>query len=468
MKEHPATVRFRIPRGWRIATSLDALPGKTATFTAPNYDVLTDCPIELGKFLLKSFRYRGKEHRWGIHGPGNYNVARTIRETKKIVDAAVKMFGDLPYRHYTFFLHTNPAGGGGLEHLNSCDLMMAPDSFHPREKEERFLDLVAHEFFHLWNVKRIRPEALGPFDYQRENYTRLLWVMEGITNYFSPLILRRAGIVSTRGYLKRLAERIQAWREKPGRFVQSLEESSFDTWIKFYQPGENSANAEISYYEKGELVGLLLDLELRRRTANRKSLDDVMRLLYRRYAARGVGFPEDGFQAAAEKICGGSLASFFRTCVSGTSELNFERALLAIGLRLFKKPKKEKDGKLLPRRIAHLGIKVEKQGDNRLLISRVVRGTAAWRDGVNPGDELLAIDGMKAGAESWEKRIEEKSPGDRVEVALFRRGVLQTVPVTLGARENIDYAIEPVAKPTPLQRKIAESWLDDQWKALTS
>lgn len=462
-KDEPLLLRISRPAGWKIATGLELVKGRSNCFEAPGYDILVDCPIEIGECRQFSFRERGKLHRFVIHGGGNYDEKRMARDVRKIVATEAAMFGGVPYRHYTFFLHTSPGGGGGLEHLNSTSLITGPFIFQPQEKYERFLSLVAHEFFHLWNVKRIRPYVLGPFDYRSENYTRLLYVMEGFTSYYDTLILRRARLISAGNYLKKVAETIRNYREKPGRLVQPLAESSFDTWIKLYQPNENSVNSQISYYEKGQLVGLLLDLEIRKSTANRKSLDDVMRLLYRRYAVKaGRGFPEDGFRRAAEEVAGNYLRRFFRDWVEGTKELDFETALNSAGLELAKEPKKDKDGKPLPKDIPNLGIKVEKKGEI-LSITNVIKETPAYRGGINAWDELVAIDGCKTDIENWQKRIEEKPPRGRVAITVFRRGELRTIDVALVPKENVDYKIRCMKAATRLQKAIGSSWLRETW-----
>ena len=289
LKDAPVSLEIRAPRGWRVATGLDPA-GKG--YAAPGYDVLVDSPIEIGTFEQRTFRVKGVPHHLVLHGPGNHDPKRLVEDLKKIVETEVRILRHIPYRRYVFFLHNSTERGGGLEHLNSTALQYPPYSYRPREKYENFLELAAHEFFHLWNVKRIRPEQLGPFDYEKEVYTGLLWVMEGITSYYDTLVVCRAKLFSAERYFKKTAERIQKYEDKPGRKRQSLSSSSFDTWIKLYQPNENAPNCQMSYYEKGELVGMCLDLEIRHRTRGRRSLDDVLRLLYAEWARKGKGFPE--------------------------------------------------------------------------------------------------------------------------------------------------------------------------------
>lgn len=458
-KEEPVRLRVRPPRGWKVATGLE---GRGTSFTARDYDVLIDSPIEIGRFRELPFRVRGKPHRLVVHGDGNYDARALVRDVRRIVEEEARMMGDLPYDAYTFLLHTAPEGGGGLEHRNSCSLQYPPWLFRPREKYENFLELVAHEFFHLWNVKRIHPAALGPFDYEREVYTRLLWVMEGLTSYYDVLIPRRAGLMAPARYLKTVAERIQKFEEKPGRRRQSLSLSSFDAWIGLYQPNENALNAQMSYYEKGGLVGLVLDLEIRRITRGAKSLDDVMRLLYAEYGRDERGFPEEEFRHACERVAGASLAAFFRDYVDGTREIPWNRWFETAGLELVPEARKGDDGRVAKWR-PWLGIQTQRSGDH-LSVTAVIEGSPADRAGLSVRDELIALDGVKIDPEGWEKRIEERGPGARVSFALFRRGKLQDLPLEIGRRANATYAIRKRKTATAAQKKAYESWLRCKWK----
>jgi predicted metalloprotease with PDZ domain len=457
-KDAPVALEIRAPRGWRVATGLERRGG---AFFAPDYDVLADCPIEIGTFETHTFKVKGVPHHFVIHGEGNYDRDRMLADVRKIVAAEVAIMRHIPYRSYTFLLHNSPERGGGLEHLNSTSLQFPARGYRPREKYDDFLELVAHEFWHLWNVKRIRPEMLGPFDYEREVYTTLLWVMEGITSYYDTLVPCRAGLFPPEKYFKRLAERIQKFQEKPGRKRQSLAESSFDTWIKLYQPNENSTNCQMSYYEKGELVGMCLDLEIRRRTRNRASLDDVMRALYEEWGRRGRGFPEGEFRRTCERFAG-SLDRFFADFVDGVADVPWNRFLAAAGVRLEKEPRKPDDGEKPRRERAWLGVATQRQA-GALTVSGVVEGSPASRGGLSVRDEIAAIDGQRVGPDEWEKRLEEYEPGDRVRFAVFRAGFLKEVPVVLGRKENVTWVIRKLKKPAPEQRALYESWLGARW-----
>jgi predicted metalloprotease with PDZ domain len=458
-KDARVTVEFDVPRNWRIASGLEA---RGRTLSAPDYDILIDSPIEIGTFTKRTFKAGGVPHHLVIHGEGNYDEKRMVDDVRKIVETEIRILRHVPYPHYTFILHNTSERGGGLEHLNSTALQVPAQSYRPREKYENFLELVAHEFFHLWNVKRIHPDVLGPFDYEREVYTTLLWVMEGFTSYYDTLVPCRAKLFTPDKYLKKMADRIQKFEEKPGRRRQSLSESSFDTWIKLYQPNEHSTNCQMSYYEKGELVGMCLDLEIRHRTGNQKSLDDVLRLLYRDYGRREEGFPEAEFKRACERVAG-NLDRFFRDLVDGVGEVPWNRYLDFAGVKLEKEPRKPEDGEPARKSRAWLGVGTSKAG-GVLSLASVVEDGPAWKAGLSAKDEVIAIDGMKLTAEDFERRLDEYEPGDRARLTIFRSGILREIPLTLGAKENVTWAIRRVKAPSALQKKIYEGWLWNRWE----
>ncbi|MGQ0536075.1 MAG: M61 family metallopeptidase [Methanobacteriota archaeon] len=474
LKAIPHDLRIRPPPGWHVTTGLS--PRGANRYTAPDYDVLVDCPIEIGTHRVHRFRVRGVEHRVAIWGHGNVDARRFVGDLARIVRATAAIFGDLPYEHYTFIVHLTEKGGGGLEHENSTTLNVRRWSFEPRKTYEKVLSLAAHEFFHTWNVKRIRPTPLGPFDYKKEVHTRLLWAMEGFTDYYDQQVLRRAGLITPRTWRENLAERVKLLEEIPGRLVQSLDAASFDTWIKFYKPDESSVNTAISYYLKGEVVGCLLDLEIRRRTRGRRSLDDVLKLLYRRYGKKGVGFPEAAYAATVAEVAGAPLTDFFKRYVAGTEELPYDRFFRAAGLRMVRrydeKPPKDLlvgevpvDGKpVAPKRArGYMGVRL-KRTDGHVLIDAVLSGHGAHRDGVNAGDELLAVDGFRVDDKTLADRIEETRPGTRVTVSVFRRDELYHVPVVLGKKPFDKYEIVQARRPSRAAKRLYERWLRCRWK----
>lgn len=462
----PSTVRVLAPDVWKVATGLPGVPGQKNTFRAENFDILYDSPFEASNFKTLVFNVKGVPHRIVIDGVGNYDPERMRTDVQKIVETEVEiMGGEIPYHDYTFILHLRSNAGGGLEHLNSTALgyprfgfrirggdratSAAPNAAEGFERDYRgFLGLVSHEFFHLWNVKRIRPDALGPFDYTQENYTKVLWVAEGITDYYSDLALRRAGLISDSDYLSAVARSIQDMQNTPGRLVQSVEESSFDAWIKYYRPDENSINSQVSYYDKGSLLGLLLDLEIRKRSSGAKSLDDVMRYLYAEFYKKNRNYGPADFQKTTELMAGASLEEFFSKYVRGVQELDYNAALEAAGLKL-----ETSAGARV-----YFGADVA-QEDDRLLVRRVYAGSPAYDQGLNAGDQIVALDNMRVTRDSFNARMAEKKPGDLVNLTIFRFDDLSSLLIKLSDKREMSYRIVPVAAPTAVQKQIYANWL---------
>ena len=452
----PSTMQVLAPEPWKVATGLPVSPGPKNTFRAANFDILYDSPVEVSSFKTLSFEVKGVPHRIVIDGEGNYEPERMRRDVQKIVEAAVALMGgEIPYRDYTFILHLRANTGGGLEHLNSTALGFRRFSFKPEAGYKGFLSLVAHEFFHLWNVKRIRPDALGPFDYTKENYTKLLWVAEGITSYYENMILRRAGLITDREFLADAARAFQNFQRMPGRRVMSAEEASFDSWIKYYRQDENSSNSQIDYYDKGAIIGLLLDLEIRKRSNNAKSLDDVMRYLYSEFFKKNKNYTPADFQQVSELMAGSSLGEFFAKYVRGREELDYNAALAAAGLRLDKEDVRGSTGAAEK---AYLGADVAQESD-RLMVKRVYAGSPAYEQGLNTGDQILALDNRRVTKEFFDARLAEKRPGELATLTIFRFDDLRSLPVKLGAIIDTPYRIVELATPTNEQRQIYQSWM---------
>ena len=450
----PSTLHVQAPQPWKIATGLP--PAGKNTFRAENFDVLYDSPVEVSNFKTISFTVKNVPHRIVIDGEGNYDAEIVKRDVQKIVATSVDLMGgEIPYRDYTFILHLRSNTGGGLEHLNSTALGYPRFGFRPDTRYRGFLGLVSHEFFHLWNVKRIRPDALGPFDYTKENYTKLLWVAEGITSYYGELILRRAGLVSEKDYLTGIARAFQDFQRVPGRHVMSAEEASFESWIKYYRQDENSINSQVDYYDKGAILGLLLDLEIRKLSHNAKSLDDVMRALYTDFFKQGRNYTPADFQRISEQMAGGTLEDFFARFVRGRDELDYNRALAAAGVRL---DSSEAAAGTKATEKAYLGADLRQDGD-RLMVSRVREGSPAYEQGLNSGDQIVAFDNMRVNIEFFDARMAEKRPGQLVSLTIFRFDDLSALPIKLGSTSDAVYRIIPAGNPTEEQRRIYRSWL---------
>jgi predicted metalloprotease with PDZ domain len=444
----PSTLTVRPHSNWTIATGLPRVAGQVNAFRAQNFDVLYDSPFEVSDFKEITFDVRGKPHRYVITGEGNYDLKQLAADTAKIAEEGYKIFGEFPFDDYTFIV--NLRGGGGLEHLNSTALQWNRFGFKPETRYKGFLALVAHEYFHLWNVKRIRPDALGPFDYENENYTKLLWVAEGTTAYYEGLLLRRAGLITDTEWLDAKAATIQQLQNRPGRFETSIEEASLDAWIKYYRQDENAVNNQISYYDKGEIVNMMLDITIRTASKGAKSLDDVMRHLYDEFYKKNRNFTPEDFQKAAELAAGTSLDDFFSKYVRGEAEIDLNGIVNGIGMQLAAdEANKDK---------AYIGADLVEE-NNRLTIRSIPAGTPAYEQGLNTGDQIVAIDGYRASNSFLQTYIGERKPNDTVKLTIFRFDKLRDVTFKLGANTRKEFRFKPVAQPSDEQRRLYREYL---------
>jgi len=443
----PSTVTVKPYGNWKVATGLPPVADRPNTFRAPNVDVLFDSPFEVSDFTEVAFTVEGKPHRIVFSGDGNYDTKQCANDVAKIVEEAYKIFGELPYDNYTFIV--NLRGGGGLEHLNSTALQYPRFGFKPEARYKGFLGLAAHEYFHAFNVKRIRPDALGPFDYENENYTKLLWVAEGGTEYYSNILLRRAGLISDKEFLAARADGIKQLQERPGRLEQSLEDSSFDAWIKYYRPDENAVNNQISYYDKGELVNMLLDITIRTDSNGTKSLDDVMRALYNDFYKQGKNYTPTDYQRLAEAAAGKPLDDFFSQYVRGTTDPDWAGIFLGIGIQV--------NAVGQPR--AYFGAEMAESGGT-LTVRSVPAGTPAYDQGINTGDQIVAIDGYKATMPFLSSYVAEHKPNDKIKLTIFRFDKLREINFSLGSDPRKLYTLKPVESPTADQKKLYSQYLN--------
>jgi predicted metalloprotease with PDZ domain len=455
-KELPVTLTIEAPEGWH---STIALPqDEQGQYHAPDYDLLVDSPAEVGTHRLLKFEALGKPHEIALYGHGNENEADLVRDLKKTVEGVAAMFGsELPYDRYIFFVHIGHKLGGGLEHRNSTVLGVDRWGFAPRGNYEQFLRLAVHEFFHTWNVKRIRPHNLGPFDYTQETYTPLLWVMEGFTTYYDVILLRRCGFVSARRALQLLGERIANYRQTPGRLVQSVAESSMTTWIKFYRQDENTPNSAISYYLKGSLVALMLDMYFRTDSGNAKSLDDAMRDLWQTYGMRDVGFTEQEFTDLLQEVGEVDLKSFLARFVDGVDELPLDHYLSFAGLAMTEELKSDSPE-------GWTGLKLG--NDNGIVKVRyVLRDSPAEAAEMMPNDVLVAVEGYQVTNEDFfNARLRERRVGDTITIHYFRDAMLKSATMKLAVAPADAVSLRPYSNPTTLQMDILESWLETTWE----
>ncbi len=441
----PIEVKIITPRSdWKISTALPPISGSANSFQAKDFDTLVDSPFEIGIQDIYEFTVAGIPHKLAIWGKGNAEPDKIIEDTKKIIQVEADLFGGLPYSQYLFILHLSDSGFGGLEHKDSCSLNYPRFSFRDRDKYNRFIQLVAHEFFHLWNVKRIRPLALESFDYYQENYTSSLWFCEGATSYYDLLIPMQAGIYNTQTFLQNLSKDITKFLNTPGRKVQALGESSFDAWIKLYRRDLNSDNCQISYYLKGELVSLLLDLLIRSRHQNQRSLDDVMVKMWDKFGKEEIGFSPDDLWQVIETVADLDLSDFRDRYINKTEELPFKEYLEPFGLQV----KSIMDDEPFP----DLGIKV--QGENgKAIIKFISAESHAAQLGIDPLDELLAIDRMRVTADNLSDRLKDYQPGDLVEITLFHNNELRNFSVKLSDPQPSRYEVVKIKDPTATQKQ---------------
>jgi predicted metalloprotease with PDZ domain len=450
--KRPHEVVIEPARGWRRSmTGLPEMAGGEHRYRAPDYDTLVDSPIAVGNPDVKEFTVDGKKHYLvNIGDIRNFDGTRAAKDFETLVQAQRAMWGSLPYDKYVVLnITTILAGqpGGGLEHLNSTMLMVSPNATRTRPAYLTWLELLSHEFFHVWNVKRLRPVELGPFDYEHEVYTRSLWIAEGITEYYSLLLLHRSGLSTIEELLDGLSNEIDTLQTTPGRLVNSAADASFDAWIKYYRPDENSVNSAISYYTKGVVIGLLLDARIRKATGGTRSLDDAMRAAYQKYSG-ARGYTPDEFRAVVEQVAGTSLKTFWDTAIEGTSELEYAEALETFGLRF----RPASPGS------AYHGMTTRSDA-GRLVVTQVRRGTPAYEAGINVDDEILGIDDVRVRAEQFLARTNLYKPGDKVTLLVARRDQIKRIEIVFGAEPPRQWRLEANPGASPAQTQNRSKWL---------
>ncbi|MGN7205725.1 M61 family metallopeptidase [Pedobacter sp. SAFR-022] len=447
----PSTVKVIPFEGWsKVSTGLEPVAGQQFTYTAKDFDILYDSPLEVGNQDIFEFTASGVKHEVAMYGSGNYDKERLKVDMAKIVEQGTAIYGENPNKHYTFIVHNFERGGGGLEHLNSTVLGASRNQYNNERGYNGFLDLVAHEYYHLWNVKRLRPVALGPFDYDNEVYTTNLWIAEGFTAYYENKLTHRAGFNDQLTFVNKLAGAVAAVENTPGARVQSAAMASYDAWIKQYRPDENSSNSSISYYSKGEVIGLMMDLAIAHATKGEKSLDDVMKAMYLQCKAQGKGYTDAEFKAMVEKISGTSFTAFWDKYVTGTAPADYATYFGYAGVTV----KNENEGKQVP----YLGV-ASRKIEGRMFISAVSRNSAAWTAGLNVNDELISINGVPV--EAAVERMPEltsKKVGDVVAIKVARDGKLLDFNVTLKANPNIKLVAQIDENATPAQKTVLKRW----------
>lgn len=447
LEKQEIVVKIVPPNGnWQVTNTLPNVPGEVNTFVAKDFDDLVDTPFEIGTHKVIDFEVSGKKHHLAIWGRGNYNSEKMIQHIQKIIEVEAQLYGDLPYEKYLFLLHLTNNSFGGLEHKDSCSLIYSRFGFRAKEKYDRFMQLVAHEFFHLWNVKRIRPKGIEKFDYEQENYTPSLWFSEGTTSYYDMLVPLKAGIYNTQTYRQILSQEITRYLNTPGRLVQTATESSFDAWIKHYRRDTNSDNSQISYYLKGELISLMLDLLIRRKFKNQRSLDDVMRQMWLNFGKDEIGFTEEQLRDVIQKVAQTDLSDFFKRYLDGTEEMPIGLYLEPFGLQLTGIGEEQAPPFLGVRLIG-------------AIIKFVESGSPAELAGIDTEDELLAIDGIRITVEQLQERLKDYQAGDIIHLSLFHQDELRTLPVKLAQPKPMRYEVQVIEGLSAAQKELQMGWL---------
>jgi predicted metalloprotease with PDZ domain len=453
--------------GWHVDTALPPVRGARLAYAAADFDELVDSPFEAGTHLRRTFREGGVPFELALYGRTNADVGRLVEVLRRVVSATGKIFGGFPFRRYLFIVHALPVGSGGLEHRASVTMDIAGLSFEDETGYHKFADLAAHELFHAWNVKRLRDTTLGPFDYTRENYTRLLWFHEGFTDYIANVIVLRAGVTREKDFWKWIADDWPKYASRPGRNETPLSELSFEAWIKLYKPAENHVNRAVSYYEKGLWVGMALDLTLRLRTGGKRGLPELFRLLWEDLDGGAHYVTAAGVRAAARKLAGAragsgaarELDAFFDRYIDGTDELPlpalWRRAGLAVGEQA-EWQGDDVDAVRAARARAWTGLALH---EGRTIVRNVVPDSPAWRAGLTFNDELVAVDGARVTPTTFTKRIGDRRPGDKATITYFRREELATAELTLVESPERKLVLKPDAKARGLAKAVREGWL---------
>ncbi len=465
--DEPVELRVLAPKeDWEVFCGLERMEGEVARFVAQDFDELFDTPVEVGPHSYFEVEVRGVRHRFVVWSDEELDLEPLRRDLPVVIEENAEMFGGLPYERYLFINHVARGVWGGLEHRHSSVNLFSPEHFDATERDEEgelgekyanILRLLSHEHFHAYHIKRLRPVELGPFDYQGENYTTSLWAVEGVVSYFDTYQLRRSGLIGARRYMELLEKRIAKLEAAPGRREQSLEEASFDAWIRLYRPDEDTRNSTVSYYLKGELVVWLLDLWIRDQSDGERTMADVLRQMWREYyVERDVGFAQGDVEEAVSEQAGADASAVFDQLVRGRGPIEWEEFLGPVGLELCPEDECEEAG--------WIGVKTKKSA-GRVEVSSVARGGPSEGAGVYAGDEIVAVNGWNVRDKDVEDLIGEIAPGEVVNFHLFRRHRLHHVSIVCEEAPPSSYRLKPAEEMSPRQRKLLKSWLGvTQWK----
>jgi predicted metalloprotease with PDZ domain len=427
-----------------------ALPGQTYHRKAPNYDGLVDSPIQLGNFDVVSFTAAGLQHHIALVGKSNLDTSTLAKNLTPIIESCVKIFGSQPCKEpYWFIVQMNERGGGGLEHLNSTVLVCDRNSFATQSGIQGFLGLAAHEYFHLWNVKRLRPKGLGPFDYQNEVYSPMLWIAEGFTSYYDQKLLRLSSVIDADSYLNMLIKDIHNAENSFGRDKQAMSEASHDAWVKYYKKNENSVNTTVSYYTFGSVAASLIDLEIIAATEGQKSLDDVMRAMFEEFCIqKDASYTEADWLRVLKKVSGKDFSAFFAQHINSTQVFDYDKILSQAGLKLVREPHKN----------PHWGMKTKTE-NGKLIITEIWRNGSAFHGGLSVNDEILAIENQRASENLLGFFTQNYKIGQSLSVWYARDGLVYQTLVELKQSPYTNYKVEPQTQGAN-QKKVLYKWLN--------
>lgn len=472
--EQPCSVEITAPdreygAQWQVATTLPALaaaPYKFGLYQAANYDELIDHPVEMGTFTLIKFTASGIPHEVAITGRHDCNAQRLIEDLTRICESQIEMYGEAPFERYLFQVMAVGNGYGGLEHRSSTSLLCNRGDLPHQGIEKmtngyrQFLGLCSHEYFHSWNIKRIKPAAFIPYDLSQESHTSLLWFFEGITSYYDDLTLLRSGCIDRDSYLELLGQTITRVERGTGRFKQTVSESSFDAWSKFYKQDENAPNAIVSYYAKGALIALALDLTIRTESDQQKSLDDVKRELWQQHGKPLIGVDEDGLEVLIEEVTGVNLKEFFDHALRTTEDIKLNSLLTPFGIQLTRRAatsNSDLGGKASDNNLSTtLGIKYSAQ-PNGLKVSIVHDSSAAQSAGISAQDRIIALNDIEVTADNFEKQLERIGTEQEITIHLFRRDELLKLELTTQKAPETTCYLEVTDDDNPLLK----GWLGE-------
>lgn len=454
-RKEPVKVKLDVPQGWKSRSGMNA-GNCDHCFVAPNYDVLIDAPIETGIHEFYTDKVDGRTIELAIWGRGNHDGKQMMTDLKKIVAETAKMYGNkYPFQRYLFIVHATDGVGGATEHANSTVIQKPRWTFAPRKPYLDFLRVAAHEFYHTWNVKAYRPKEMVPYDYQNENYNRLLWIAEGHTSYYDDLIVLRAGLQKRDEFLEGYAKLIDDYLHQPGRFQQSAADASFDEWIAV--GGERARNASVNIYSKGQVLALMMDLELRRQTGGKRGLEDMHRILFEKHSTAQGGYDVPAVLAALRSVSGQDWSGWWARYVDGTAEIPFDTLLAQVGLQKLVDVPKDQEQKT-----EWWSGWTLREGSDPAVVTVVERDSPAWKAGVVAGDTLVAVNGL---------RVSAKDIGDKMSLAksgpfklhLFRRDELVEMPISPQQLPKGKAKIKVLDKASAAQQAMNAAWLGVAW-----